>query len=141
MSLFPHSFIDYSENRLLPNNVMMIRNYGEDKEGLKERCGGGKEQQSWSPNPSRAGIQFGFQEQSAPKSSPRSHTNSVLEILYMEGKLRGSIFQWNQSHIQIPSESAENVKTMRRTESVTVLCYHNLAPWAMYQVGPKRGTS
>jgi hypothetical protein len=34
-----------SENRLLPNNVMMIRNYGGDKEGLKERCGGAKEQQ------------------------------------------------------------------------------------------------
>jgi hypothetical protein len=28
---------------------------------------------------------------------------------------------------------------MRRTESVTVLCYHILAPWAMYQVGPNRG--
>jgi hypothetical protein len=26
-------------------------------------------------------------------------------------------------------------------ESVTVLCYHILAPWAMYQVGPNRGTS
>jgi hypothetical protein len=37
-------FIDDSENRLLSNNVMLIRNYGEDKEGLKEGCGGAKEQ-------------------------------------------------------------------------------------------------
>jgi hypothetical protein len=45
VSLFLYAFIDDSENRLLPNNVMMIRNYGEDKEGLKERHGGAKEQQ------------------------------------------------------------------------------------------------
>jgi hypothetical protein len=45
VSLFLYAFIDDSENRLLPNNVMMIRNYGGDKEGLKQRCGGAKEQQ------------------------------------------------------------------------------------------------
>jgi hypothetical protein len=96
---------------------------------------------SWSSNPSRAEIQFRFQEQSAPKLSPRSHTNSVLDVLYMDGKIRGSTFQWNQSHIQIPSESTGNTETIRHTESVMVLCYHILAPWAMYQVGPNRGTS
>jgi hypothetical protein len=66
VSLFLYAFIDDSENRLLPNNVMMIRNYGGDKEGVKEmwRCkGAGKAAKpSWSPNPSRAEIQFGFQE-------------------------------------------------------------------------------
>jgi hypothetical protein len=68
VSLFLYDFIDDSENRLLPNNVMMIRNYGGDKEGLKERRGGAKEQQrrpsqvGVPPNPSRAEIQFGFQE-------------------------------------------------------------------------------
>jgi hypothetical protein len=40
MSLFLYAFIDDSENILLPNNVLLIRNYGEDKEGLKERRGG-----------------------------------------------------------------------------------------------------
>jgi hypothetical protein len=43
--MFLYAFIDDSENRFLPNNVMMIRNYGGDKEGLKERHGGAKEQQ------------------------------------------------------------------------------------------------
>jgi hypothetical protein len=31
VSLFLYAFIDDSENRLLPNNVMMIRNYRGDK--------------------------------------------------------------------------------------------------------------
>jgi hypothetical protein len=31
VSLFLYAFIDDFENRLLPNNVMMIRNYGGDK--------------------------------------------------------------------------------------------------------------
>jgi hypothetical protein len=31
VSLFLYAFIDDSENRLLPNIVMMIRNYGGDK--------------------------------------------------------------------------------------------------------------
>jgi hypothetical protein len=66
VSLFLYAFIDDSENRLLPNNVMMIRNYAEEMEGFKEtwRCKGVAKaaKPSWSPNPSRAGIQFGFQE-------------------------------------------------------------------------------
>jgi hypothetical protein len=53
VSLFLYAFIDNSENRLLPNNVMMIRNYGENKEGLKERRGGAKEQQR---RPSQVGV-------------------------------------------------------------------------------------
>jgi hypothetical protein len=82
------------ENRLLPNDIIMIRNHGEGKEGLKERRGGAQDQQkaakpSWNPNPSRDRVQFGFQEQSSPKTSPRSHTDSVWDVLYMDGKIRG----------------------------------------------------
>jgi hypothetical protein len=53
VSLFLNAFIDDFKNRLLPNNVMMIRNYGGDKEGLKEKCGGAKEQQR---QPSQVGV-------------------------------------------------------------------------------------
>jgi hypothetical protein len=53
VSLFLYTFIVDSENTLLPNNVMMIRNYERDKEGLKERCGGAKEQQG---RPSQVGV-------------------------------------------------------------------------------------
>jgi hypothetical protein len=35
VSLFLYAFIDDSENRLPPNNVIMFRNYGGEKEGLK----------------------------------------------------------------------------------------------------------
>jgi hypothetical protein len=34
-------------------------------------------------------LDFMNQEQSAPKSLPRSHMDSVLDILYMDGKIRG----------------------------------------------------
>jgi hypothetical protein len=53
VSLFLYAFIDDSENRLLHNNVVMIRNYGEDKEWFKERHGGAKEQQR---RPSQVGV-------------------------------------------------------------------------------------
>jgi hypothetical protein len=94
VSLFLYNFIDDFENRLLPNNVMMIRNYGEDKEGLKERRGGAKEQQR---RPSQVGvpIQVELKSNSDSRNSPhqnlwpRSHTNSVLDVLYMDGKIRG----------------------------------------------------
>jgi hypothetical protein len=56
VSLLLYAFIDDSGNRLLLNNVMMIRNYGEDKEGLKERRGGAKEQQR-RPSQLRVPIQ------------------------------------------------------------------------------------
>jgi hypothetical protein len=59
----------------------------------------------------------------------------------MDGKIRGSTFQWNWCHIQIPFVFRGNIETMRYTESITRMCYHILAQWAMYQVGPNRGTS
>jgi hypothetical protein len=50
VSLFLYAFIDDSGNRFLPNNVMMIRNYG----GETWRCKGAAKaaKPSWSPNPS-----------------------------------------------------------------------------------------
>jgi hypothetical protein len=76
VSLFLYAFIDDSENRLLPNNVMMIRNYGGDKEGLKERHGGAKEQQR---RPSQVGvpIQVGLKFNSDSRNSP--HQNRRLD--------------------------------------------------------------
>jgi hypothetical protein len=69
VSVFLYAFIDDSENRLLHNNVMMIRNYGEDKEGLKERHGGAKEQQR---RPSHVGvpIQVELKSNSDSRNSP-----------------------------------------------------------------------
>jgi hypothetical protein len=49
----PIWFTDDSENRLPLNNVMMLINYGEDKEGLNERRGGANEKQK---RPSQVGV-------------------------------------------------------------------------------------
>jgi hypothetical protein len=72
VSLFLYAFIDDSENRLLPNNVMMIRIYGEDKEGLKERFGGAKEQQR---GPSQVGVPIQVELKSNSDSRNSPHHN------------------------------------------------------------------
>jgi hypothetical protein len=72
VNMFLYAFINDSENRLLPNNVMMIRKYGGDKEGLKERCGGAKEQQR---RPSQVGvpIQVELKSNSDFRNSPHQN--------------------------------------------------------------------
>jgi hypothetical protein len=72
VSLFLYAFIADSENRLLPNNVMMIRNHGEDKEGLKERRGGAEEQQR---RPSQVGVPIQVELESNSDSRNSWHQN------------------------------------------------------------------
>jgi hypothetical protein len=72
VSLFLYVFIDDSKNRLLPNNVMMIRKYGRDKEGLKEIHGGAKEQQR---RPSQVGVPIQVELKSNSDSRNSLHQN------------------------------------------------------------------
>jgi hypothetical protein len=72
MSLCLYPFIDDSENRLLPNIVMMVRNYEEDKEELKERRGGAKEQQR---RPSQVGVPIQVELKSNSDSRNSPHQN------------------------------------------------------------------
>jgi hypothetical protein len=72
VSLFLYAFIDNSENILLPKNVMMIRNYGGDKEELKERRGGAKEQQRRS---SQVGVPIQVEQKSNSDSRNSPHQN------------------------------------------------------------------
>jgi hypothetical protein len=72
VSLFLYPFIDDSENRLLPNNVMMITNYGEDREGLKQRCRGATEQKR---QPSQVGVQIQVELESNSDSRNSRHQN------------------------------------------------------------------
>jgi hypothetical protein len=76
VSLFLYAFIDDSENRLLPNNVMMIRIYGEDQEGIKERRGGAKEQQR---RPSQVGVPIQVELESNLDSRNSWHQNRRLD--------------------------------------------------------------
>src|SRR6266542_4404041 len=79
-----------NENRLLPNDVLVLRNLGEDQQGLgKGRGVGGAARTSTSrgsPSPTRLRLHLGIQEQAEPKLMPRTHTDSVLDVLYMDGK-------------------------------------------------------
>jgi hypothetical protein len=99
VSLFLYAFIDDSESRLLPNNVMMIRNYGGDKEGLKERCGGAKEQQR---RPSQVGvpIQVELKSNSDSRNSPHQNHHDVTYQL----RFGRSLYGWKDKRINIPME-------------------------------------
>ena len=48
---------------------------------------------SWRPSPSRFHVGFRLQEQAALKRMLRSHTESDLDILYMDGKIFSRHFQ------------------------------------------------
>jgi hypothetical protein len=72
LSLFLYAFINDYDIRLLSNNVMMIWNYGGDKEGLKEICGGAKEQQR-QPIQDGVPIQVELKSNSDSRNSPHQN--------------------------------------------------------------------
>jgi hypothetical protein len=53
VSLLLYALINDIEDRLLPNDVILIRNNWEEKEGLEERCGGAQDQEM---QPNQVGI-------------------------------------------------------------------------------------
>jgi hypothetical protein len=57
----------------------------------------------WRPkdNSSSSPPYLGVQEQHAQKMTPRSHTESILDVLYMDGKIISRSFQWNWLQTQI----------------------------------------
>ena len=63
------------ENKLLPNDLIIVRNYGDDEEDVGEEFGGVVDQQG---QPIRVGgpIQVEFESASESKSSP--HKNQCL---------------------------------------------------------------
>ncbi len=81
-SMLPNVFIDY----------VVLRNFGEDNEGLGNQQGqGGKQggRPSLVGGPIHLGVgHLGFQEQSAPKTSPRPQTDSVFDDPHMPGKIK-----------------------------------------------------
>ena len=41
----------------------------------------------WRPKATQVRAQFGVQEQHTPKMTPRPHTECILDVLYMDGKI------------------------------------------------------
>jgi hypothetical protein len=99
VSLFLYAFIDDSENRLLPNNVMMIRNYGRNQEGLKERHGGAKEQQR---RPSQVGVPIQVELKSNSDSRNSPHQNRRPD--HIPTPFGRSLYGWKDKRINFPME-------------------------------------
>jgi hypothetical protein len=79
------------ENKLLPNDLIIVRNHGND-EDVGQELGGMVDQQmasksSWRPNPCQVQVCLGVQDQSTLKQMLKSNIDSVLDILHMHGKL------------------------------------------------------
>ena len=97
------------ENKLLPNDLIIVRNHGDDEEDVEEEFGGVVDQQG---QPSRVRVCFGVQEQPTLKSTPRPHMESVWDALYMDGKIISRSFQWHWFEAQIHSESTGIAETI-----------------------------
>jgi hypothetical protein len=98
MSLFLYAFIDDSENWLLPNNVMMIRNYGGDKEGLKERRGGAKEQQRQAKLESQSKSSWN------PIRIPGTVCTKIVAQITYQLRFGRSLYGWKDKRINFPME-------------------------------------
>ena len=55
----------------------------------------------WRSKTTQIRVHLGVQEQPAPKMTPRSHTEYILDVLHMDGKLISRILQWHQFQAQI----------------------------------------
>ena len=91
MSSFQIKLSSRFENKLLPNDLIIVRNHGND-EDVGQELGGVVDQQmasksSWRPNPCQVQVYLGVQDKSTLKRMLKTHTDSVLDILHMHGKL------------------------------------------------------
>jgi hypothetical protein len=84
---------------------------GEDgvQQGFPNQEGGPRlirfESLRWRPKAIQVRAQFGVEEQCTIKRTPRLHTESVLDVLYMVGSTMSWRFQWHRSHAKIHPES------------------------------------
>jgi hypothetical protein len=83
------------ENSMLPNEIVdyiVLRNFGEDHEGLGNQQGqggrlGGRPRQGGGPN--HLGVShLGLQDQHAPNSSPRPQTDSDFSDPHIPGNIK-----------------------------------------------------
>jgi hypothetical protein len=75
------------ESRLLPNDLIVLRNQGEDHRGQTEHQEGAREPRRHAREDD-VRVQLGVQDHLVFKLTSRLHTTSVLDVLHMHGKLR-----------------------------------------------------
>ena len=95
----------------------------------------------WRPKETQVRVHLGVQEQPVQKSTPRPHTESVLDALYMDGKIISRSFQWKLFEAQIHSELTGIVEKIERTESVRLPQHNLLGRSPVYRLGAHRGVS
>ena len=84
-SFLSKSLYDF-ENKLLPNDYIMLRNHGEHQ-GMHKGWLGGVERTPKSrrrPKPNQLRACFGVQDQRGVKRTPRTHPDSVFNVLPMD---------------------------------------------------------
>jgi hypothetical protein len=59
-----------------------------------------------TPKETQVRVHLGFQKQTAVKLTPKSHTKSDCDVIYMYDRIISRSFQWHWSHHKIPSESS-----------------------------------
>ena len=72
VSLFQINLSCGFENKLLPNNLIIIRNHADDEEDVGEEFGGMVDQQ-WQPSGVECPIQVEFESASESRSSPHQN--------------------------------------------------------------------
>ena len=83
---------------------MYMSKHGEWCEDEGDLQGFSSRQSLSSSSPQGGGpkkLKFGVLEQPAPKMTPRSHMESISDVLYMDGKIISRRFQWNRFQAQI----------------------------------------
>ena len=89
-----------------------------DQQGCPSQEGGLRlirfESPRWRPKATQVQARLVVQEQHVLKMTSRSHTVSILGVLYMDGKIILWIFQWHWSHLKIRSESMGIIETSGR---------------------------
>ena len=70
-----------------------------DLQGFPSRVEGPKlirfESPRWRPKTTQVRVHLGVQEQPAQKMMPKSHTESILDVLFMDRKIYSRSFQWH----------------------------------------------
>ena len=95
----------------------------------------------WRSKETQVRVHLGVQEQPAPKSTPKPHTESVLDALSMDGKIISRRFQWHQFESQIRSQSTGIIETSEHPESVSLPQHNLLGRFPVYGLGAHRGVS
>ena len=69
------------------NKVFQVEKKAQSLSGSSPQGGG--------PKTTQVRVHLGVHEQPGQKKTPRPHTESVFDVLYMDGKIISRSFQWN----------------------------------------------